>query len=94
MTTHSLAKRIRHEVHRVRGEQLLPKVLDLARAANTRRIIVKTTEGHTILEIPLALGVTAALLSPTLVAIAAIAALTADYTVVGEKQETEMPGSS
>jgi len=39
------------------------------------------------------LGVAALLLNPTLVAVAAIAALAADYTVIGERHEAHMPGS-
>jgi hypothetical protein len=52
-----------------------------------RRLIIKTAEGHTVLEIPLAIGVAAALVNPTIVALAAIGALAADYTVIVEKHE-------
>ena len=81
------------EVYRVKGEQLLAKVRELAREGSMRRIIIKTAEGHTILEVPLALGVAAMLLNPTLVAIAAIAALAADYTVIGERHDDSVVGS-
>ena len=81
------------EEYRVKGEQLIAKVRELAKEGSMRRIIIKTAEGHTILEIPLALGVAAMLLNPTLVAIAAIAALAADYTVIGERHEGSMVGS-
>jgi hypothetical protein len=81
------------EVHHVNGEQLLGKVRELAHEGSVRRIIIKTADGHTILEIPLAIGVAAALLSPTLVAVAAIAALAADYTVVVERHEQEEAAS-
>ena len=81
------------EEYRVKGEQLIAKVRELAKEGSMRRIIIKTAEGHTILEVPLALGVAAMLLNPTLVAIAAIAALAADYTVIGERHDSSMVGS-
>lgn len=81
------------EAHRVKGEQLIEKVRELAREGSMRRIIIKTAEGHTILEVPLAVGVAAMLLNPTVVAIAAIAALAADYTVIGERHDVSMVGS-
>lgn len=87
MTTHAAESTASAEVHHVKGEQLIAKVRELAHKGSMRRIIIKTSEGHTILEIPLALGVAAMLLNPTLVAVAAIAALAADYTVVGEQTE-------
>ena len=93
MTAHPTEETTNAEVHRVKGEQLLDKVRELAREGSMRRIIIKTAEGHTILEIPLALGVAAILLNPTLVAVAAVAALAADYSVVGERHEAHMVGS-
>lgn len=87
MNTNTIEQPAGAEVHHVKGEQLLAKVRELAQKGSMRRVIIKTPEGHTILEIPLALGVAAVLLNPTLVAVAAIAALAADYTVVGEERE-------
>jgi hypothetical protein len=75
------------EVHHVKGEQLLSKVRELVKEGRMRRLIIKTAEGHTVLEIPLAIGVAAALVNPTIVALAAIGALAADYTVIVEKHE-------
>ena len=77
---------IRTEQHRVSGEQLVGRVKELIHQGNVRRIIVKNDAGDTILEIPLTLGVVGAVLLPSLVAVGAIAALAADYTVVVHKQ--------
>lgn len=74
------------EEHKVRGEQLLAKVREIIHQGNTRRIIIKSDEGQTILEIPLTLGVVTAVLVPVWVAVGAIAALAADYTLVVEKE--------
>lgn len=76
----------RTEEHRVSGERLVGWVRELIRQGNVRRIIVKDDDGHTILEIPLTLGLVGAVLLPSLVALGAIAALSADYTVVVQKE--------
>ena len=74
------------EEQKVRGEQLLAKVREIIESGNAKRIIVRSAEGHTILEIPVTLGVVAAALLPLWVAIGAIAALAADYQLVVEKE--------
>ena len=79
------------EEHRVSGEGLVSKVKELIHEGSVRRVIIKNDAGHTILEIPLTLGVVGAVLLPSLVALGAIAALAADYTVVVEK---EAPGGA
>jgi hypothetical protein len=81
----------------VSGERLVGRVKELIHQGNVRRIIVKNDDGQTILEIPLTIGVVGAVLLPSLVALGAIAALAADYTVVVQKETTReaapMPGS-
>jgi len=77
------------EEHRVSGEGLVARVKELIHQGNVRRIIVKNDDGQTILEIPLTIGVVSAVLVPALVAIGAIAALAADYTVVVQKEVEE-----
>ena len=47
---------------------------------------MKNDDGQTILEIPLTMGVVGAVLLPSLVALGAIAALAADYTVVVQQE--------
>lgn len=86
MTTPTMEE-TKTEVHHVKGEQLLSKVRELVKEGRMRRLIIKTAEGHTVLEIPLAIGVAAALVNPTIVALAAIGTLAADYTVIVEKHE-------
>jgi hypothetical protein len=75
------------EEHRVSGERLVARVKELVHQGNVRRIIVKDDDGRTVLEIPLTLGVVGAVLLPSLVALGAIAALAANYTVVVQKEE-------
>ncbi len=72
----------------VMGEQLVTKVRELVHEGNVRRIIIKQ-EGHTILEIPLTIGVVGVILQPAIVAIGAIGALLAQCSI--EVVRTERP---
>jgi hypothetical protein len=60
-------------------------VKEIVHEGNVRRIIIKNEAGHSLIEIPLSIGVVGAVLMPVWVAIGAIAALTARYTLVVEK---------
>ncbi len=73
------------EEHHVSGDQLLAKVKSVIHEGNVRRIIIKNDAGHTIMEVPLTIGVVSAVLVPLWVAIGAIAALAAHYSVVVER---------
>ena len=70
----------------VKGEGLLAKIKELVHQGNIRRIIIKTDDGRTLIEIPLTLGVVGIALAPVWAAIGAIAALAADLRVVVEKK--------
>jgi hypothetical protein len=74
------------EEQRISGERLVSRVKELIHQGNIRRIIVKNDEGHTILEIPLTVGVVGAVLLPVWVALGSIAALASHYTLVVEKR--------
>ena len=75
------------EEHRVSGERLVSRVKELIHQGNVRRVIIRDEGGHSIMEIPLTMGVVGAILVPSLVALGAIAALASDYTVVVERLE-------
>ncbi|HEY2982137.1 MAG TPA: DUF4342 domain-containing protein [Anaerolineales bacterium] len=77
----------RTEEFKINGEELLARIKKLVHEGNIRRIIIKNKEGQTVMEIPLTVGVAAALLAPTLAALGAIAALVTEATVVVEKAE-------
>ncbi|HLX39542.1 MAG TPA: DUF4342 domain-containing protein [Ktedonobacteraceae bacterium] len=74
----------------VLGEQLVTKVRELVHEGNVRRIIIKQ-DGHTILEIPLAIGVVGVILQPALVAIGAIGALMAQCSIEVVRSERPTP---
>ncbi|MBA2627752.1 MAG: DUF4342 domain-containing protein [Gemmatimonadales bacterium] len=73
------------EEHRVSGEGLVARVKELIREGNVRRVIIKNDEGRSLMEIPLTIGVVGAVMLPVFVALGAIAALAAHYTLVVEK---------
>jgi hypothetical protein len=77
----------REELH-VMGDQLVTTVERLIHEGNVRRIIIKH-EGHTVLEIPLTIGVVGVLVAPMLAAVGAIGAALANCTV--EVIRTEPP---
>lgn len=70
----------------VAGDRLVERLKQLVREGNVRRIVIKNEEGKTVFEIPLTLGVVGVALIPIWVAVGAIAALAAQYTIVVEKK--------
>jgi hypothetical protein len=79
------------EEHKVPGEKLVERVKELIREGNARRVIVKNDQGHTLIEIPLTMGVVGAVLMPVWVALGSIAALASHYTLVVEKKAPVTP---
>lgn len=72
---------------KVKGEALLGKVKELVREGNVRRIIIKNSDGQSVIEIPLTLGVVGAVVAPMLAAVGAVAALAADWSIEVERRE-------
>ena len=67
------------------GDEVIAKVKQLVNEGNIRRIIIKTEDGRTMLEVPLTLGVIGAALLPIFAAIGAAAALATRCTIVVER---------
>lgn len=83
-------EKVHTEEFRVEGDKLVAKVKELIHEGNVRRIIIKNDKGNTVLEIPLTIGVVGAVFLPVLVAVGAIAALAANYTILVERL-TDVP---
>lgn len=66
----------------VLGRDLVDKVRELIHEGNVHRIIVKDEKGNTFMEIPVTLATVGVVLAPILVAIGAISALVAKFTIV------------
>lgn len=82
----------RTEEFKISGEELLGKVKQLIKEGNVRRIVIKSKEGKTLIEVPMTIGVVggvaAALIAPVLAAVGAIAALVTECTLVVEREVT------
>ncbi len=82
---------VRTEEFKVSGDVLIAEIKKLLHAGNVRRIILKTEQGQTLIEVPLTVGVVGGLvgaaLLPVWAAIGAIAALAVRLTLVIEKVE-------
>lgn len=85
MTTET--NRPRTEEFRINGDELLAKVRQLVHEGNIRRIIIRNEAGHTLVEIPMTVGVVGAALLPVWAAVGAIAALATDCTIVVERRD-------
>lgn len=59
----------------------------LIHEGNVRRLVLKDRSGHTLIEIPLTVGVVGAMLIPVWAAITAVAAVVADATIVVERHD-------
>ncbi len=79
----------RTEEFRVDGDKVVSKIKELINEGNVRRIILKTEDGKTLIEVPLTVGVIGAglgvALAPVLAAIGVIAALVARISIVVER---------
>ena len=80
-------ERVRREEFKVSGEALMDKIKELVHEGNIRRIIIKDKSDHTLIDIPLTVGVLGVLVAPQLAAIGAIAAFVSNATIVVEIAE-------
>jgi hypothetical protein len=80
-------EKVHKEEFKIDGDKMVAKIKELVHEGNIRRVIIKNEEGRTLLEVPLTIGVAGAVLLPVWVALGAIAALAAKYTIVVEKTD-------
>lgn len=74
------------EQYRFTGEEVISKVKQIVHEGNVRRVVIKNSEGQTIVEFPLTVGVVGAALAPMWAAVGAIVALVTDCTIEIEKR--------
>ncbi|MDI6698172.1 MAG: DUF4342 domain-containing protein [Candidatus Saccharicenans sp.] len=84
-------KKARFEEFKVTGSEILEKIKEIIREGNARRIIFKTEDGRTFMEIPLTVGIVGTLIAPVWAAIGAVAALASNLTIVVEKEMPDKP---
>jgi len=73
------------EQFKVHGKDLVAKIKELIHEGNVRRIVVKDENGHTFMEIPLTVAAIGVIAAPILAAVAAIAGMVANFTLVVER---------
>lgn len=82
------------EEFKVKGDELLGRVRELIREGNVRHLTIQNSDGKTIVEVPLTIGVVGALIAPAAAAIGAIAALVTECTVTVTRDEaSDEPGT-
>jgi hypothetical protein len=85
--------RVTVEEFKISGDALVAKIKDLVHQSNIRRIIIKNENGHTLIEIPLTVGViggaVGAAFFPVVAALGVIGAMVAHLTVVVERQSAQ-----
>ncbi|MCK4339684.1 MAG: DUF4342 domain-containing protein [Candidatus Cloacimonetes bacterium] len=72
---------------KVKGEELLKKIKELVHQGNIRKIIIKSEEGKTYLEIPVTVGLVGVVLLPVWAAIGALAAVASNFSIEIIKKE-------
>ena len=77
--------KITREELKVAGENLLKTIREVVHEGNYRRIIIRNDHGHTLLEIPLTIGLVGAMLMPVWAAIGAMAAMATGFTIIIER---------
>lgn len=86
-------EKVKTEEFKISGDVLVTKIKELIAQGNVRRIIIKNEEGHTLIEIPMTVGVIGSVISaalfPVVAAVGVIGAMVAHLTVVIERQESD-----
>lgn len=80
----------REEV-KVHGSELADQVKTLIHEGNVRRIIVKDSHGHTVMEVPVTVGVVALIAAPVVTAVAAMAVAAAEWSIQVERHPQDVP---
>ncbi|MEV0389252.1 DUF4342 domain-containing protein [Nonomuraea sp. NPDC050643] len=76
---------VTQEEVKVRSAELTDKIKSVIHEGNVHRIIVKDSHGHTVMEIPLTVGLVAFITAPALIAVAGLGAAAAEWSVQIER---------
>jgi hypothetical protein len=80
------------EQFKVAGKDLVDKIGELIHEGNVHRLIIKTEEGHTLVEVPVTVATIGVVAAPILAVAGAIAAMVGVCTIVVER--TKPPAGS
>lgn len=73
------------EEFKVSGAKLVERLRALIKEGNVRRVVLRNPEGRALLDLPLNAGIAASALLPFWAAVASVAVLATDYTVLVER---------
>lgn len=73
----------------VDDDSLVTKVKDLVKEGNVRRIVIKNSDGESVLEVPVTAAVLGTVILPAVVAIGAIAGLSKNWTLEVYRKDSE-----
>lgn len=76
------------EEFKVSGTKLIEKLKAIIKEGNVRRVVLRNPEGRVLLDLPLNAGIAASALLPFWAAVASVAVLATDYTVLVERDPT------
>ena len=97
-TEDASGEKVTLEEFKTSGDALVAKIKELVHQGNIRRIIIKNEEGHTLIEIPMTVGVIGGVISavffPVIAAVGVIGAMVAHLTIVIERQGSAATGES
>lgn len=73
------------EEFKVSGAKLVEKLKAVIKEGNVRRIVLRNPQGRVLMDVPLNAGIAASALLPFWAAVASVAVLATDYTVLVER---------
>ncbi len=79
------SKETKQEEFAVSGDDLVGKLKELIREGSARSIKVRNGKGETVIDVPLSIGIVGVVFLPFWAAVAAMAAVASDYTIVVER---------
>lgn len=79
--------RVRTEQFTVKGEELVDRIKELIREGNVTRIVVKSEQDRTFLDIPIAAGAIGTILFPWMAALGVIATIATRCRITVERKE-------
>ena len=70
---------------KVEGKELVDTVKRIIHEGNVRRIVIRNSDGRTVLDVPVSAGVLGVVVFPIVAAVAAIVVFTSKYTLLIER---------
>jgi len=83
--TRDMSDENRKEEFKINSEELMDKLKAIIKEGNARKVTIKGKDGNEIISFPVTVGVAGIVLAPVFAAVATIAALATECTIVIER---------